>query len=428
MHPTERGRSHISRFLQRSCALMPTVLLSLLAVVIAVKVSQMPSFKRHSFVISDQISRKLGNGDAGHVVLVRIDESFSKQQLERLLSRAIPTLLTDYDATTVGVDIDFSGGAYSGLAQDFASWDKKNPQLAQKVVWAVGYEDTGEAATAGEAQDPFCEDCAGLSCKVRFVPKPVFGTINDPSNYALALAIPDLDNVNRSSARFVCQSQTEKPLKSFHFKLVEIYCQGRTGMATCRDLQQNKQATTKIYSWYDAKPVDLCQLVSCQDNDLGNRKSGSIARMTGKIVVVYSDVPSNDEHMTIMGARKGAEIIASLTENELQFGVAPHWRVAAMKWVLEAILTLLLIFLFHWRYTRSWAILIAIIVFALYVYAVPWLAAWVPDFADYVLAVIVTFSIEVLLKSAWQSVVGSRAKTPPGTKPENPQTAKVATQ
>src|SRR5947209_11501456 len=129
-------------------------LLSIAAIAAAVRVSHIPLFERLSFVISDHISRKLGNGDAGHVVLVRIDQSFSKSQLERLLSSAIPTLLSDYAATTVGVDIDFSAGGYSQLARDFASWSKTNPQLVEKIVWAVGYENAGED-TAGAAQDPF---------------------------------------------------------------------------------------------------------------------------------------------------------------------------------------------------------------------------------------------------------------------------------
>jgi hypothetical protein len=108
--------------------------------------------------------------------------------------------------------------------------------------------------------------------------------------------------------------------------------------------------------------------------------------------------------MTMVGARKGAEIVASLIENELLFGVAPPWRVSTLKWTLEAVLTLLLIFLFHWRYTRSWAILLAAAVFVLYLSLLPQLATWVPDFRNYVLAVIVTFWIEVLLKSAWHSL------------------------
>ena len=342
---------------------------------------------------------------------MRLDESFSKTQLEHLLSQAIPTLLTNYNASTVGVDIDFSGGNYSELARRFASWSQNNPGLADKVVWAVGYETSAPSATIKSTQDGFCDDCAGLSCKLRFTPKAVFGTMKDPGNYALAIATPDLDQINRSSVRFVCQSQSETPLKTFHFRLVEDYCQGRTTIATCRDLQQNRQATSRIYSWYYAKPVDLCELVSCQERDLGYPKTGTPNQISGKIVILYSDVASNDEHMTIMGSRKGAEIIASLAQNELQFGVTPHWHVTTLKWGVEGVFTLLLILLFHWRYTQTWAIVIAIGLFVLYVYLVPRLALWVPDFGDYVLAIIVVFWVEVLAKSAWQSVVTDRVKT-----------------
>jgi hypothetical protein len=371
------------------------------------KLEHTPLFERFSFVISDELSRRIGAGDAGHVMLVRLEQSFSKPQLEALLSRAIPMLATDFGATAVGVDIDFSNGGYASLARDLANWSTKNPALSRKVVWAVGYQsEPRQPTTTLETDAASCEDCSGLSCKVRFTPNPVFGTENDPNNYALALAFPDLDNVNRSSARFVCHSQSERPLKSLHFRLVEMFCEGRSGMVTCRNLQQNKQARTQIYSWYHTQPIDLCQLVSCGDKDLGAKRSES-SDLADKIVLVYSEAPSNDEHMTIVGSQKGAEIVASLIENELQFGVAlPWWHIWGMKWALELAFTVLMIFLFHWRYTQSWAILVAIGFFVLYVYLVPRLVAWVPDFRNYVLAIILAFWLEVLLKSAWQSLAG----------------------
>jgi hypothetical protein len=399
----------ISTFIKRCSAFAPLVL-SVAAFLAALRVANIELFQRFSFVVSDSISRSLGEGNAGHVVLIRLDQSFSKPQLERLFSHAIPILLTDYRATAVGIDIDFSEGGYSQLADDFASWTEKNPADAGRVVWAVGYENAGKSTAARDAENPFCEDCSGLSCKVRFVPKPVFGSDKDPTNYALALAVPDIDRVHRSSARFFCHTQTEKRLEAFHFRLVEIYCQDHPAVATCGELQQHKQARTNIYSWDDPEPLDLCQLVSCQEKDLGNKTDGLPNQINGKIVVLYSDVPSNDEHMTIMGERKGAEIVASLVENELQFGVAPHWRVQAVEWSIEGLFTVVMILLFHWRYTQSWAILIATAFFILYVYLVPRLAAWVPDFRNYVLAIILTFWIEVLLKAAWQSIFGESAK------------------
>lgn len=392
-------------------------LLSLIAILVAVKVEDLPVFQRISFVISDELSRKLG-GETENVVLVRLDRSFPRTELERLLSNAIPTLMTDYRPAAMGVDIDFSGQGYSDLAANFERWSAKNPDLANKVVWAVGYGDDlhktpQEPSAGGEAA--LCEGCSGspgLSCKVRFTPKPVFGNSPNastgtssaqPLNYGLAIALPDLDGVNRHSARFVCHSQSEMPLKAFHFKLVELYCDGRSQLEACRDLQHNKQARTTIYSWYKVEPIDLCRLVNCA-GDLGSKSAQAPSDLFDKIVLLYSDTPSNDEHMTMMGEHKGAEIVASLVENELQFGVAPSWHAAALKMTVEAILTLLLIFLFHWRRTESWAIVIAAALFGLYIYLTPWLGKWVPDFRNYVLAIILAFWIEVLFKSAWHSV------------------------
>jgi hypothetical protein len=383
--------------------------LSGVAVLAAVKIAELPLFQQLSFVISDAISRKLGTGNSGHVVLVRLDQSLSKAQLQLLMSRSIPTLVTEFGATAVGVDIDFSIGGYSQLSKDYAKWSHANPWLSSRVVWAGGYVNPPVTnATPPPDRSALCDDCSDIACTSRFVPKSVFGDSEEPSNYAMAVAFRSIDEKNRSSARFVCHAQTEMPLKSFHFTLVEIYCKGRTDIVTCRDLQPNKQAETQLHAWYQSVPLDLCALVGCSDADMGKPLKTSTDLFSNKIVILYSDVPSNDEHMTIVGMRKGADIIASLVENELQFGVAPQWRVLFMKWLLEGIITLLLIFLFHWRYTQQWAILIAGGLFVVYVYFVPRLSTWVPDFRNYVLAVILAFWLEVLLKSAWQSVVGEK--------------------
>jgi hypothetical protein len=403
-------RAAISRFIRRCEDAVPW-LLSAAAIFIAIEISHVPLFERISFVISDAISRSTGIGGAGHVVLVRLDQSLSKQQLQTLLAGAIPSLISDYGASTVGVDIDFSEGGYKELANSFAAWSQSNPHLSDKIVWAVGYV-PGPRPLVAPKECPkvqICDDCSGLTCKDRYIPKSVFGSDYNPPNYALAVAFPSVDCVSRSSARFVCHSQTVARVTAFHFMLVEIYCQGRTDIATCRELQPNKQAETNLYAWYESSPLDLCNLVSCQDASMGTPLKRSTELLSDKIVILYSDVPSDDEHPTPVGSSKGAEIVASLVENELQFGVAQVWRVWLMKWALECIATALLIFLFHWRYTESWAILLAIGVFVLYVHFVPRLVTWVPDFRNYVLAVILTFWIEVLLKSAWSSIWASKS-------------------
>lgn len=94
----------------------------------------------------------------------------------------------------------------------------------------------------------------------------------------------------------------------------------------------------------------------------------------------------------------------ALVNNELRFGVAQNWSVEAVKWTIEFILSGVLAFLFHWKYTESWAIAIAAGLFIAYLQLVPVIENWVPDFRDYVLAIILAFWIEVLLKSFWNSL------------------------
>jgi hypothetical protein len=226
-------------------------LLTAAAVVLAYKLAEAPVFKRMTLVISDQISRTLGAREARHVVLVSLSRPFSNAALQSLLSGAIPALLNAYQAAAVGVDIDFSTGNYKDLAREFSEWSTKNPESAKQVVWAVAY--ANEQREASRRPLPglgiaFCEQCSGVGCKLRFTPLPVFGGNNNPSNYGLSIAFPDADGVNRAALRFVCHTDSEKPLKAFHFKLVEAYCDGRPDLATCRYLMRDKQARTAIYS------------------------------------------------------------------------------------------------------------------------------------------------------------------------------------
>jgi hypothetical protein len=378
-------------------------MLSLLAIGIAIKLERNPLFERVSFVISDEISRRLGMRNTEHVVLVRLDRSLAKPDLQSLLSAAIPILVHEYGVSAVGVDIDFSRGGYDALASKVASWETEDSETSRKTVWAVGYEN-GSAEPPMDTEAAFCESCAKTDCRTRFVPKSVFGGDRDPSNYGLAIAFPDLDGVNRRSGRFVCHSQTQSRLATFHFKLVELYCATHPDLATCRDLSVNAQAPVNIYSWYKTEPEDLCKLWSCEATHLGARTSQRFDDLAHKIVILYSDVPSDDEHPTMVNTKKGAEILASLIENELEFGVLPESYARFSKWSSEALLTLLLIFLFNWPRTEHWAIIIATGLFAMYVRLIPSLASWVPDFRHYALGIILAFWIEVLVKSAWHNL------------------------
>ena len=364
-------------------------------------------FKKINFVVSDELSQRLKRSDMGRVALVEVPR-FSKEELQALLSQAIPVLVDGYNARVVGVDIGFSDGEFPILARNFAHWSEKNPNSASKVVWAVGYQaPEKKRGGAPDAWAAFCQDC-GTSCRARFRPKLVFSGDYNPPNYALAIPFPDLDNVNRSSARFVCHADNEEPLDLFHFKLFKDYCAGGSTLATCKTLAQNSQAKNPIYIWDAPEPLNLCGLVNCVANsggELGARLRDKGDPLADKIVILYSDVPGDDEHVTTEGLQKGAAIEASLVNNELRFGVAQSWVVQAVKWTIEVVLAGMLAFLFHGKYTESWAIAIAALLFVGYLHALPRIENWVPDFRDYVLAIILVFWIEVLVKSFWNSVI-----------------------
>jgi hypothetical protein len=184
-----------------------------------------------------------------------------------------------------------------------------------------------------------------------FTPLPVFGSNNNPSNYGLSIVFPDAEGVSPAALRFVCHTDSEKPLTAFHFKLVEAYGDGRPELATCRYLTRDKQARTAIYSWYDTPAIDLCRLANCPkakpDAEPAQRGGGELRAsvldqntIAGKIVLLYTEMPRDDEHLTIEGTKKGAEVVASLIENELQFGVAPGWHVKVLEGTLEVLIIL----------------------------------------------------------------------------------------
>ena len=379
-----------------------------LAICAATWLEDQPVFKKINFVVSDELSQRLKREDMGRVALVEVPR-LSKKDIQALLSRAIPALVDGYDARVVGVDIDFSGEQFPALAANFARWSEKNPGSAKKVVWAVGYE--APPRSRGHAEEDiwaaFCQECSGHSCQARFRPNLVFGGTYNPQSYALAIPFPDVDNVNRSSARFVCHADNEQPLDLFHFKLFKDYCEGGSRLVTCKELQQNNQAKNSIYVWDAPDPLNLCALVNCtadSGGEFGAKLPDKGNPLADKIVILYSDIPGNDEHVTTEGLQKGAAIEASLVNNELRFGVAQNWSVQAVKWTIEFVLSGVLAFLFHWKYTESWAIAIAAGLFMAYLQLVSVIERWVPDFRDYVLAIILAFWIEVLLKSFWNSL------------------------
>ena len=377
-----------------------------LALVGAKYLEEQRVFKKINFVVSDELSQRLKRADLGRVALVEVPR-FSKEDLQALLSQAIPVLVDGYNARVLGVDIDFSNGEFSTLAGNFARWSEQNQGSAGKIVWAVGYQ--APEKNRGAAPDiwaAFCQDC-GKPCQARFRPKLVFGGNYNPQNYALAIPFPDVDNVNRSSARFVCHADHEEPLDLFHFKLFKDYCAGGSTLATCRTLTQNSQAKNPIYIWDAPEPSNLCGLVNCaakSGSEFGARLHDTGNPLADKIVILYSDVPGDDEHVTMEGLQKGAAIEASLVNNELRFGVAQSWTVQAMKWTIEVVLAGMLALLFHWKYTESWAIAIAAVLFVGYLQVLPAIENWLPDFRDYVLAIILVFWIEVLIKSFFNSV------------------------
>lgn len=130
--------------------------------------------------------------------------------------------------------------------------------------------------------------------------------------------------------------------------------------------------------------------------------------IAGKIVLLYTEVPRDDEHLTMEGTKKGAEVVASLIENELQFGVAPGWHVKVLEGTLEALTILILAGLFHWRHTERWAILPAAVLFVVYVHFIPRLATWVPDFRNFVLAIVLSFWVEALVKLGWRNISNTK--------------------
>src|SRR4029078_9944461 len=161
-----------------------------LALVGAKYLEEQRVFKKINFVVSDELSQRLKRADLGRVALVEVPR-FSKEDLQALLSQAIPVLVDGYNARVLGVDIDFSNGEFSTLAGNFARWSEQNQGSASKVVWAVGYQ--APEKNRGAAPDiwaAFCQDC-GKSCQARFRPKLVFGGNYNPQNYALAIPFPD---------------------------------------------------------------------------------------------------------------------------------------------------------------------------------------------------------------------------------------------
>jgi hypothetical protein len=85
--------------------------------------------------------------------------------------------------------------------------------------------------------------------------------------------------------------------------------------------------------------------------------------------------------------------------NELVFGASNKAVVEAVKWTLELLITVLLVVLFHWRYTQHFAVFISGGLFLLYLFVAPGISMWVPEFRDYALAVMVAFAIEVWIKA-----------------------------
>ena len=243
-------------------------LLTIVAVVLAYKLAEVPIFRRITLVVSDQISpHSRSQGRQLRCARSSQPAAFSSV-LQSLISRAIPVLLNTHQAAAIGIDIDFTAGNYKDLARNFSDWSAKYPESANKVVWAVAYANEQRDTVRrplSDTETSFCENCSGVECRLRFTPLPVFGSGDNPGNYGLSIAFPDADGVNRASLRFVCHTDSEKPLKAFHFRLVELYCDGRPDIATCRYLTRDKQARTAIYSWYDTPAIDLCRLVDCPE-------------------------------------------------------------------------------------------------------------------------------------------------------------------
>ena len=300
MSETSKPADGFHRFLSE---LGPGALLSAAAILAAFYISEKPRFERIGAVVSDEISRALGVYSNGPLVLVRLDREFPKADLQRLLARAIPALMDNYQAAALGVDIDFSGRDYNQLAKDFSDWSRRRPGPAGKIVWAVGYERGHERAATEQGEIEVCANC-DASCVHRFRPKPVFGNEFDPSNYGLAYAWTDTNGISRSSFRFGCHQDTLGRLRTFHFKLVEAYCGGNTQDDKCATLKPYHQSATKLFSWFDAKVYDLCLLVQCSGADLGAAPEKPPNYLANKIPILYSDVEGDDEHATSSGHGK----------------------------------------------------------------------------------------------------------------------------
>jgi hypothetical protein len=383
--------------------LVEFIALSAIAFAVGGYIATWASFARISAVVSDEISRALGFSSDGPIVLVRLNRDFEKKMLEQLLARAIPALMDNYRAAALGVDIDFSRRGYEQLAQQFSEWSSQHAKTSSRIIWSIGFQ--REAASVGPpAQMETCERCEDTSCTMRFQPKPVFGGQFEPLNYGLAYVWNDANGMSRSSFRFVCHADSTAHIRTFHAKLVDAYCDGHQELEACTKRQKDRQSVTKLYSWYVSKSLDLCALVQCAGSELGAPPVNPANVLSDKIVILYSDLEGNDEHATIAGTRKGAEVAASLVVNELNHGTSNESLVEALKILLEILLTMMVGFLFHWDRTKEWAILPAGLVFVGYLYAALKISGWVPDFRDYALAMLVVLGIEIWIKAAYQNV------------------------
>jgi hypothetical protein len=374
-------------------------ILSVIAWALATYISTRPPFERISAVVSDEISRSLGFSSNGPIVLVRINRALPKADLEQLLTQAIPALIGHYGAATLGIDIDFSGRGYENLAKEIVNWGRERQPLADQVIWSIGFQsDSPRGGSADKLE--VCDNCANDKCMLRVSPQPVFAGDFEPPKTGLAYVWNDSSGISRSSPRFICHQDTIAQIKTFHFMLVQAYCNKHPDLDTCSELQPNRQAITKLHSWYLAEPLDLCSLVQCGPS-FGKPAQAPSNALSDKVVILYSDVPGNDEHATIAGTRKGAELVASLVFNELQYGESREKLVESIKIALEILMTIVLGFFFHWSRTKDWAIIPSAVVFVVYLYAALKLSSWIPDFRDYALAVWLALAIEIWIKETW---------------------------
>jgi hypothetical protein len=377
------------------------------AIVAASLISHWPPFQRISAVVSDEISRAIGATSNGPIVVVRLSHDFSKADLQQFLAQAIPVLMNNYGVAALGVDIDFSGRGYEVLANDFAAWTQQDASSANRVVWAVRYQSKTSVPPNGEEVEP-CQDCASSCASSRLLPLPVFRGKNDelpePLTQGLAYAWSDLSGVTRFSFRFVCHQDTTSPLETFYFKLVETYCDKYQEPQYCKEVNHT-QSTTRLHTWYQPKVLSLCQLVRCE-GELGTPMPlpNPSSALFHKIVILYSDVEGDDEHASLGGTRKGAEVVASLAMNEMLYGSSGQTAVEWVKIGLEIGVTLLLATLFHFKRTEQWAVLLTGILFVAYLYIVGRISTGIPDLRDYALALMLTFTIEVWLKATWHNL------------------------